>query len=150
MNSIMDLDLLLIEDNRDDAELAIRALKRNNPTIKIKHLDDGEEALCIFQSEYKYEGKSIDSLPKLILLDLKLPKVDGFEILINIRNHPQLKMIPVVILSSSSEEKDIFKAYSLGANSYIVKPVDFELFMIALQSIGQFWITHNKIPEIVS
>ena len=115
-----DAEILLIEDNPDDAELTIRALKKNNLANNLLHLDDGREALDFLFNE-------MNRMPKLILLDLKMPKVDGIEVLHQLKMDDRLKVIPVVVLTSSKEERDIVESYKLGVNAYIVKPVDFDL-----------------------
>jgi two-component system, response regulator len=144
MNSPNNTEILLIEDNLNDAELAIRALRMNYPDRKITHLSDGEEALSYFfpgGSDSREVGKN---LPKLILLDLKLPKIDGFEVLKLVKSHPGTRLIPVVILSSSAENKDILQCFKLGANSYIVKPVDFDSYRDTIAHLGQYWMIHNQ------
>jgi CheY-like chemotaxis protein len=140
------MDILLIEDNRDDAELAMRVLTRNNPAVRILHIDDGEDALQFLKSGM-YQGTLYSLDPRIILLDLKIPKVDGFELLSTIREHPDLRYTPVVILSSSPERKDIDSCYKLYANSYIVKPVDYTHFTEVLHFIGKYWLEFNKKPE---
>ncbi|RYF93296.1 MAG: response regulator, partial [Chitinophagaceae bacterium] len=123
-----EVEILLIEDNHDEAALTIRSLKKHHLTNKLLHIDDGEEALeCIFATG-KYAGNKGPLQPKLILLDLKLPKVDGLEILRQIKANDQTKGVPVVVLTSSKEEKDIIESYRLGVNSYIVKPVVIEFW----------------------
>jgi two-component system, response regulator len=132
------IDILLVEDNLDDAGLTIRALKKNNLTARLLHLRDGEEALEFLFSENE------NPLPKLILLDLKMPKVDGIEVLRKIKLDERKKVIPVVILTSSKEDRDIVESYKLGVNAYIVKPVDFEKFVKAVTELGLFWISLNQ------
>lgn len=137
----MAVEVLLIEDNPDDAELTIRVLKKNNMANNLVHLHDGEEAL-----EFLFaEGNN--SIPKLILLDLKMPKVDGIEVLRKIKNDDQKKVIPVVILTSSKEERDIIESYNLGVNAYVVKPVEFEKFVEAVATLGLFWLILNQPPH---
>jgi len=139
-----DVTILLVEDNPDDIELTIRAFKKNNLTNKIIIAKDGEEALdIIFNRIEKYKEQS---KPTLILLDLKLPKVSGLEVLREIKNNPKTKIIPVVVLTSSKEEKDIIESYNLGVNSYIHKPVDFEKFSKIVLQLGLYWLLLNEIP----
>jgi two-component system response regulator len=143
MNNI-EISVILVEDNMDDAALTIRALKKNNLANNLIHLQDGEEALDFLFSEGKYEGKSLDNIVKVILLDLKMPKVNGIEVLKRIKSDPKTKTIPVVILTSSAEDPDIKKCYELGANSYIVKPVEFDNFSKTVADLGFYWMLTNK------
>lgn len=139
-NSIV--EILLVEDSMDDAELTIRSLRKNNLANHLLHLRDGEEALnFLFNQE-----KSV--MPKLILLDLKMPKVDGIEVLRKIKSDDQRKIIPVVVLTSSKEENDIIDSYKLGVNAYIVKPVEFEKFVRAVSELGMFWMLLNQPPKM--
>lgn len=124
----------------DDAELAIRALKKNNLTNNLLHVGDGKEAL-----DFLYDEKN--EMPKLILLDLKMPKVDGIEVLRKLKSDERKRMIPIVVLTSSKEERDIVESYKLGVNAYIVKPVDFEQFVKAVSQIGLFWLILNQPPH---
>jgi two-component system response regulator len=140
MNVNNAVEILLIEDNPDDAELTIRALKKHKLANHLLHLHDGEEAL-----NFLFSGNPTN-IPKLILLDIKMPKVDGIEILKRIKSDPARKIIPVVILTSSKEERDIIDSYNLGVNAYIVKPVDFEKFVEAVSQIGFFWLLLNQPP----
>lgn len=133
------IEILLIEDNFDDAELTIRALKKRNLANRLLHISDSEEAL-----EYIF-GK--ESNPKLILLDLKMPKIDGIEVLKRIKSDPVRKVIPVVMLTSSKEERDIVESYHLGVNAYIVKPVQFDKFIDAVDGLGLFWLLLNQPPK---
>jgi two-component system response regulator len=130
----------LVEDNPDDAILTTRALKKQNLANHLMHLADGEQAL-----EYLF-NPSVTQLPKLILLDLKMPKVDGIEVLAKIKSDPRLKIIPVVVLTSSKEENDVIESYRMGVNAYIVKPVDFDKFVKAVSEIGYFWLMLNEPP----
>lgn len=139
------VEILLCEDNKRDADLTIRALKKKNLGNEIVWVKDGEEALDYLFGRNQYEDRSVDDTPRVILLDLKMPKVDGMEVLEKVRNHPATKYIPVVILTSSSEEKDIIQSYELGVNSYIVKPVDFDKFTEAVSDVGYYWMLLNKI-----
>ena len=135
------VEILLIEDNPDDAGLTIRALKKYNLANHLLHLQDGEEALnFIFNDNFQ-------AFPKVILLDLKMPKVDGIEVLRKIKSDDRKKIIPVVVLTSSKEERDIVESYKLGVNAYIVKPVDFDKFVKAISEIGFFWLLLNQPPK---
>ncbi len=140
------LEIILIEDNSADVELTLRALKKNHITNRVLVLKDGEEALNFLLMRGPYQNRP-DIRPKLILLDLKLPKVDGLEILRIIKGHPKLKIIPVVVLTSSHQESDLVKSYHLGANSYIVKPVDFDQFVQAVRELGLYWLLINTLPQ---
>jgi two-component system response regulator len=139
------VDILLIEDNPHEAELAIRSLRKHHLANNLIHIDDGEEALDFLFFRGKYAGKNAMN-PKLILLDLKLPKVTGHEILRQIRSDENLKNIPVVVLTSSNEETDIVESYKLGVNSYIVKPVNFEAFSKSISELGFYWMVLNRMP----
>jgi len=139
---VNNVEVLLVEDNPDDAQLTIRALKKNNLANSLLHLQDGQEALDYLLST----GSS--SCLKVILLDLKMPKVDGIEVLRKIKSHEFLKVIPVVMLTSSKEEQDVVESYKLGVNAYIVKPVEFEKFVKAISDIGMFWLILNERPRI--
>ena len=139
-----EVQILLIEDNIHEAELTIRSLRKNNLANYLKHIDDGEEVLAYLLPK---DDASIRPLqPKLILLDLKLPKVDGLEILRKIKADERTRLIPVVILTSSREERDIIESYKLGVNSYIVKPVNFESFARAVSELGMYWLLMNQTP----
>lgn len=139
------VEIILVEDNPNDAELAIRALKKNNLSNNIIHLKDGEEAMDYF---FKQENWGRHGLPKVILLDLKLPKVDGIEILKKLKEEHHTKLIPVVVLTSSQEDRDIVESYKLGVNSYVAKPVDFEQFITAVSSLGLYWLLLNQSPKL--
>ena len=141
------LEILLIEDNPHEAELTIRNLKKHHLANKLMHIDDGAEALDFIFSTGKYAENKVPAQPKLILLDLKLPKVDGLEILRRIKANEHTQTIPVVVLTSSREEKDIVESYRLGVNSYIVKPVNFESFSQAVADLGLYWILLNQSPN---
>ena len=138
------VDILIVEDSIDDANLTIRSLKKNNISNAIFHVSNGAEALDFIFAEGEYSCRANQSKPKLILLDLKMPKVDGLEVLAKIKSHPETKSIPVVILSSSQEDPDIKKCYELGANSFVTKPVQFEGFIKAVKDLGFYWMVHNK------
>ncbi len=138
------VEILLIEDNPNDAELAMYALQKNRLANHIVLLRDGAEALDYLFHEGERAGRSAIDAPKLILLDLKLPKIDGIDVLRRLKNDPRTKSIPVVMLTSSREERDIAESYQLGVNSYIVKPVDFDQFTKAVQEIGLYWLLLNE------
>ena len=140
----MDVEILLVEDNLNDAELTIRALQKNNIANYLIHLKDGAEALDFLFARGTYSERNPNSKPKVILLDLKMPKVDGIEVLKQIKKREETKTIPVVVLTSSKENPDIEQAYKLGANSYIVKPVEFENFRNAVKEIGMYWMLYNN------
>lgn len=140
------VEILLIEDNIDDAELTIHALKKKNLGNNLIHLKDGEEALEFLYATGKYAGRNLNLQPRMILLDLKMPKLNGMEVLEKVKTEPSTKKIPVVILTSSREDPDLIRCYELGANSYIVKPVDFESFVNAVAELGLYWIILNQIP----
>jgi len=139
-------EILLVEDNPDDVELALHALKKNNLANEIEVVRDGAEALDFIFARGAFSGRSVNEQPKLILLDLKLPKVDGLEVLRQIKGDPRTQMIPVVVLTSSAEERDIVESYKLGVNSYIVKPVDFEQFVTSVREIKMYWLLLNHPP----
>ncbi len=139
--------ILLIEDNADDETLALRALKKNNIANQIVVARDGQEALDYLDGSKPFEGVYLLENLALILLDLKLPKVDGLEVLKRIRKSAATQFIPVVVLTSSKEEKDLIESYRLGANSYIQKPVDFERFADALKQLGMYWLVLNEMPK---
>jgi two-component system response regulator len=141
--------ILLVEDNQDDIALTIRAFGKNNIKNKIITVEDGEEALNYLFCKGKFEGRNPRELPSVVLLDLKLPKVDGFEVLKAIRKNEYSKYLPVVILTSSNEEQDVVQGYSLGANSYIRKPIDFEKFFDAVKILGVYWLLMNETPNIL-
>jgi two-component system, response regulator len=148
MYDIQDVEILLVEDNPNDAELAIRALKKNKLANKVVHVGDGEEALDFLFGRGKFLDRQIENGPKVIILDLKLPKINGLEVLQEVKSHPILKKIPVVVLTSSSEESDLIESYNLGANSYIVKPVDFDKFTVAVRDLGFYWLLLNEPPKL--
>jgi two-component system, response regulator len=138
------VEILLVEDNPNDVELTLHALKKSHLTNKIQVVRDGEEALKFFFGTDENEvGRKIPG-PKVILLDLKLPKVDGMEVLRRLKNEQATKFIPVVVLTSSNEERDILDTYKLGVNSYIVKPVDFTKFVDAMHTLGMYWLMLNR------
>jgi two-component system response regulator len=138
--------ILLVEDNPDDVELTLRALKKNNITNKITVVRDGAEAVDYLFGEGKYADRDTTQKPSVVLLDLKLPKLGGMEVLKRIRSEERTKLLPVVILTSSKEEQDLIKGYKLGANSYIHKPVDFNQFIDAVRQLGLYWLILNEPP----
>jgi len=138
--------ILLVEDNRDDEALTLRALRKNRITNEVIVVRDGAEALEYVFGTGRYEGRDATATPDLILLDLKLPKVDGLEVLRRLRASEGTRALPVVILTSSTEEQDVLKGYGLGANSYIRKPVDFDEFMEAARQLGVYWLLLNQGP----
>jgi len=143
-----DKTILLVEDNPDDVTLTLRALKKNNLLNEVVVARDGVEALDFLFSEGSYTNRVAEHLPELILLDLKLPKVDGLEVLKRIRANERTKLLPVVILTSSNEQSDIISGYELGVNSYIRKPVDFEQFIEAVRQLGLYWLVLNQAPQL--
>jgi two-component system, response regulator len=140
-------DILLVEDSSSDAELTIRALRKNNIINKLVHLQDGEEALEYIFATGKYADRNIGEIPKVVFLDLKMPKISGLEVLRKIKSDERTKSIPVVLLTSSKEENDIVNGYKLGVNSYIVKPVEFENFVKVISDIGLYWLLVNQPPK---
>jgi len=140
------IEILLVEDNANDAELALYALKKHHITNHIEIVRDGAEALDYVFCMGAYAHRRIEDVPKVVLLDLKLPKVDGLEVLRRIKSDPHTSSIPVVVLTSSQEERDIVESYKLGVNSYIVKPVDFEQFVEAVHQLGLYWVLLNQAP----
>jgi CheY-like chemotaxis protein len=141
-----DVEILLTEDSIDDATLTIRALTKSGFTNKLYHVKDGAEALDYLYCNGIYASRNILKRPKLILLDLKMPKVSGMQVLEKIKSDPDFKSIPVVILTSSKEDPDVKKCYELGANSYIVKPVDSDKFFLAIKEIGMYWMILSELP----
>jgi two-component system, response regulator len=139
------VEILLVEDNPNDVALALHAFKKSNLTNRIQVVRDGAEALEFLFRTGQYEGRS-NGTPKVVLLDLKLPKVDGLEVLHRLRASPATKKLPVVVLTSSREERDIVESYNLGVNSYIVKPVDFEQFTEVVRQLGFYWALLNQPP----
>ncbi len=142
------ISIVLVEDNPTDAELTIRALRRGRIGNNIQLLEDGAEALDFLFCRGEYAHRSMTNQPKVILLDLKLPRVSGLEVLRQLKSDPRTQMIPVVVLTSSAEDQDMIESYQLGVNSYIVKPVDFEQFNQAVQQLGFYWILFNQLPVL--
>lgn len=147
MSDSNEIEILLAEDNPDDVDMTLRALRKANIVNHIKVVRDGAEALAFIFGEGAYAAHHVKNVPKLILLDLKLPKVDGFEVLKRVRGDPRTKLIPVVILTSSKEQRDVVEGYQLGVNSYIVKPVNFEGFVDAVGKLGMYWLLLNQAPK---
>ena len=139
MENLNEMEILLVEDDPADAEMTMRALRRNHLANRIHWVKDGEQALDCMFGEHQ--------LPKLVLLDLKMPKVDGMEVLRRLKADPATQAVPVVIMTSSNEEKDVVESYKLGANSYIVKPVQFEQFLETVSKIGLYWLLTNRVPH---
>jgi two-component system response regulator len=139
-----EVEIILIEDNPDDAALTIRAFKQNKIGNSLVHLKDGQEAFDYIFDGKEFGGKKFSDLPKVILLDLKMPKINGIEVLERVKSDPKTKTIPVVVLTSSAEDPDIKRCYELGANSYIVKPVEFENFTKSVVDLGVYWLVMNK------
>jgi two-component system, response regulator len=142
------MEILLVEDNPNDVELTLRALRKHNLANRVHVANDGEEALDFIFARNRYADRQGQDSPKVILLDLKLPKVDGMEVLKALKSNEKTRMIPVVVVTSSREEQDLVKSYHLGANSYVVKPVDFEKFAQAVSEIGLYWLLLNQTPMI--
>ncbi|MBL7919945.1 MAG: response regulator [Bacteroidia bacterium] len=146
-NTIHNIEIVLVEDSLEDANLVIRSLKKHNISNSIIHLKDGAEALDFIFAEGEYTSRKIEDKPKLILLDLKMPKVDGLEVLRAIKTDPRTKTIPIVIMTSSREDRDLLESYELGVNSYVVKPVSFENFAQAVAELGMYWLMVNQSPR---
>jgi two-component system response regulator len=146
MNKSDSADVLLVEDNPNDAELTLDALREHHRALSIYTAADGSEALDYLFGTGPFAGRSRDHIPKLVILDLKLPKVDGMEVLRRLRADEQTRHIPVVVLTSSREETDILRSYAFGVNSYVVKPVEFEAFSRAVGQIGAYWLALNQPP----
>ena len=144
--AIQNLNILLVEDNPDDVELTLSALRKHKLANNIEIARDGEEALDFLFCRGPHSNRSFDHPPRLVLLDLKLPKVDGLEVLRALKSDPRTRAIPVVILTSSREEKDMVNSYKLGVNAYIQKPVDFKQFSEMVESTGLFWLVVNQPP----
>ena len=142
-------EILLVDDSQDDVDLTLHTLRRENLANNISVVRDGEEALDYIFCRGKFADRSFDQPPRLVLLDLKLPKVDGIEVLRQVKADERTKLIPVVVLTSSKEERDVMNGYSLGANSYIQKPVDFDQFRDTIKRIGLYWLVTNQRPVIL-
>jgi CheY-like chemotaxis protein len=148
MNPQHETEILIVEDNPRDAELVLYSLNQRHLANKVVHVRDGAEALDFLFCTGAYSGRNNSSHPKVILLDLKLPKVDGLEVLRAIRANSRTRHIPVVVMTSSQEQRDIVDSYKFGVNSYVVKPVDFDKFSAAVAELGCYWLLLNKIPPV--
>ena len=147
MKNFDPVEILIVEDNANDAELTIRALRKHNLANEVYVAEDGQEALDFIFCKGKFASRNITKYLKVVFLDLKLPKISGLEVLDKIKSNPKTKKLPVVVVSSSKMDPDIKAAYELGANSYVVKPVDFNDFIIAMQNTGLFWLLVNESPK---
>ncbi len=141
------VEILLAEDNSEDAEMTMRALRGNNLANKLHWVKDGAEALDYLFCTGKYAGRDTRKPPKLVLLDIKMPKVDGIEVLRRLKADVATRTIPVVVMTSSNEERDVMESYRLGVNSYIVKPVQFDAFLETVAKIGLYWVLTNRVPQ---
>jgi two-component system response regulator len=140
------VDILIVEDNLPDAQLMLRALRKHNLANRVFVVEDGVAALDFLFCRGQFSERSAAHLPKIVLLDLKLPKVNGLEVLEQVKNDDRTRLIPVIVVTSSREDPDVQKAYDLGANSYVVKPVDFDQFMEAMSHLGLYWLLVNQAP----
>jgi two-component system response regulator len=147
MAGFNDVQILLVEDNLEDAELTLRALKKNDLANGVFHVKDGAEALEFLFATGAYASRRLENAPRVVLLDLNLPKVDGLEVLRKLKSDERTRMVPVVVLTSSKQDRDMVESYKLGANSYSVKPVEFEGFLESVQRLGFYWLLVNKIPR---
>jgi len=148
MDELNGVEVLMVEDSEEDLQLAMRSLKKANLLNRVHVVRDGAEALDYIFCQNSHEKRRIEDIPRVILLDLKLPKVDGLEVLQRIKSDPRTKRIPVVVLTSSKEHRDVVASYEMGANSYIVKPVAFDGFAKAMQELGMYWLLLNNPPKI--
>jgi CheY-like chemotaxis protein len=142
-----EVEILLVEDNPDDLEMTLRALRKAKLANSIQIVRDGAEALDYLFAQGAFAGRRVENGPKVILLDLKLPKIDGLEVLRRVKADPRTRLIPVVVLTSSKEQPDVTECYRLGVNSYIVKPVNFERFAAAVSELGMYWLLLNQPPK---
>ena len=139
-----EVEILLVEDNPRDLELTLRVLRNNNLANAVTTLSDGAEALDFLFARGRFDGRNIENGPRVVFLDLKLPKVDGIEVLRQVKSDPRTKAIPIVIVTSSAEERDRVESYHLGANSYVVKPIEFDSFVKTIGSLGFYWMAVNR------
>jgi CheY-like chemotaxis protein len=146
VSDLQQVEILLVEDNPEDAEMTMRAMRKRNLANQVHWVKDGEEALEYLFCSGRYAGRNPATPPKLVLLDIKMPKIDGIEVLRRVKGS-ELKGVPVVVMTSSNEERDVLESYRLGVNSYIVKPVEFEAFMDTVSKIGLYWVLTNRVPS---
>ena len=146
MNQLEQVEILLVEDNPEDAEMTMRALRKRNLANQLHWVKDGAEALDFLFCSGAYADRQPGRPPKLVLLDIKMPKIDGIEVLRRVKGS-ELRTIPVVVMTSSNEERDVLESYRLGVNSYIVKPVQFEAFLDTVAKIGLYWVLTNRVPQ---
>lgn len=147
MSNNHEVEILLVEDSPRDAEMTLRALRKRNLANHVVHVKDGEEALDWLFGRGAHAGRDVNHHPKVVLLDLKLPKVDGLEVLRALRADERTRLLPVVVMTSSQEQRDLIESYKLGVNSYVVKPVDFDAFSAAVAELGHYWLLVNKEPK---
>ena len=147
MDTYQQIEILLVEDNPRDAEMTLRSLRKHNFANRVHWVKDGAEALDFIFAGGAYSDRNINNIPKVILLDLRLPKVDGLEVLRAVKSDERAKLIPVVVLTSSREDRDIVESYNLGVNSYITKPVGFEAFVNTVKELGMYWLLLNNPPK---
>ncbi len=147
MNDMIEVEILLVEDNPRDAEMTLRTLRKGNLANKVVHVKDGQEALDWLFCAGAFAGRDVSQRPKVVLLDLKLPKLDGLDVLRAIRADERTRTLPVVVMTSSNEQRDLIKSYELGVNSYVVKPVDFDSFSQAVLELGHYWLLVNQVPQ---
>jgi len=147
MTGYNEVEILLVEDNDQDAEMTLRALQKQNMANNVHRVENGQEALNFLFATGAYSDRNVNKGPRVVLLDLKLPKVDGLEVLQRIKSDERTKMIPVVVLTSSKEDRDMVDSYKLGVNSYISKPVEFERFLEAVKQFGLYWLLVNRVPR---
>jgi len=146
-DNLAEVEILLAEDDPGDAEMTLRALRRNNLANKVHWVRDGEQALDFMFRTGAYADREPGTVPKLIMLDIKMPKVDGIEVLRRVKANEETRTVPVVVMTSSNEERDVVESYRLGVNSYIVKPVQFESFLETVAKIGLYWVITNRVPQ---
>ena len=144
---VEEIEILLVEDNPEDAEMTMHALRQNNLVNRLHWVKDGEEALEYLYRSGRYAGRDPARPPKLVLLDIKMPKVDGIEVLRRLKEDERTKATPVVIMTSSNEERDVVESYRLGVNSYVVKPLQFDVFLETVAKIGLYWVLTNRAPQ---